>query len=32
MLIVETSAKIRRLHLVEGRSIKAICRGLGRDR
>ena len=28
MLVVETVAKIRRLHLAEGRSIKAICREL----
>ena len=32
MLIVETIAKIRRLHLVEGRPIKAICRDLGLSR
>ena len=28
MLVVETIAKIRRLHLVQGKSIKAICREL----
>jgi hypothetical protein len=28
MLIVETIAKIRRAYFVEGKSIKAICRGL----
>ena len=28
MLIVETIAKIRRLSLVQGKSIKAICREL----
>ncbi len=32
MLVVETIAKIRRLHLVEGRSIKSICRDLGLSR
>ncbi len=32
MLVVETIAKIRRLHLVEGRPIKAICRELGLSR
>ena len=32
MLVVETVAKIRRLHLVQGRSIKAICRELGISR
>jgi transposase len=32
MLVVETIAKIRRLHLVEGRPIKAICRDLGLSR
>ena len=28
MLVVETIAKIRRAHLVDGKSIKAICREL----
>lgn len=28
MLVVETIAKIRRLSLVQGKSIKAICRGV----
>ena len=28
MLVVETIARIRRAHLVQGKSIKAICRGL----
>ncbi len=28
MLVVETIAKIRRAYLVEGKSIKAICRDL----
>jgi len=28
MLVVETIAKIRRLSLVQGKSIKAICREL----
>lgn len=28
MLIVETIAKIRRLHFTEGKGIKTICRGL----
>ena len=32
MLVVETIAKIRRLHLAEGRSIKSICRDLGLSR
>jgi transposase len=32
MLVVETIAKIRRLHLVEGRPIKTICRDLGLSR
>jgi transposase len=32
MLIVETIAKIRRAHFVQGRSIKAICRDLGVSR
>ena len=32
MLVVETIAKVRRLHLVEGRPIKAICRDLGLSR
>ncbi len=32
MLIVETIAKIRRLSLVQGKSIKAICRELGISR
>ena len=32
MLVVETIAKIRRLHLGEGRSIKAISRDLGLSR
>jgi transposase len=32
MLVVETIAKIRRLHFVEGRAIKAICRELGLSR
>jgi hypothetical protein len=32
MLVVETMAKIRRLHLVEGRPLKAICRDLGLSR
>src|ERR1700751_4127735 len=29
MLVVETIAKIRRLHLVQGKGIKTICRELG---
>ncbi|MHB0663811.1 IS21 family transposase, partial [Roseomonas mucosa] len=32
MLVVETVAKIRRLHGVQGKSIKAICRELGISR
>ncbi len=32
MLVVETIAKIRRLHLVQGMPIKAICRELGLSR
>jgi transposase len=32
MLVVETVAKIRRLHLVQGLAIKAICRELGLSR
>jgi transposase len=32
MLVVETIAKIRRLSLVQGKSIKAICRELGISR
>jgi transposase len=32
MLVVETLAKIRRLHLVEGRPIKTICRDLSVSR
>src|SRR5689334_12017452 len=32
MLVVETVAKIRRLHLVQGLGIKAICRELGLSR
>ena len=32
MLVVETVARIRRLHLVQGKSIKAICRELGVSR
>ena len=28
MLVVETIARIRRAHLVQGKSIKAICREL----
>ena len=32
MLVVETVAKIRRLHWVQGKSIKAICRELGISR
>jgi transposase len=32
MLVVETIAKIRRAHLVQGKSIKAICRELGVSR
>src|SRR5437764_15076653 len=32
MLIVETIAKIRRAHFVQGKSIKAICRELGLSR
>ena len=31
MLVVETIAKIRRGHFVEGKSIKQICRELGRQ-
>jgi hypothetical protein len=29
MLVVETVAKVRRLHFVQGLAIKAICRELG---
>jgi hypothetical protein len=29
MLVVETIAKIRRLHFAQGMAIKAICRELG---
>ena len=32
MLVVETISKIRRAHLVHGKSIKAICRELGFSR
>ena len=32
MLVVETIAKVRRLHLVQGLGIKAICRELGLSR
>ena len=32
MLVVETIAKIRRAHFVDGQSIKAICRKLGVSR
>ena len=32
MLVVDTVARIRRLHLVQGKSIKAICRELGVSR
>jgi len=32
MLVVETVAKIRRLHLVQGKGIKTICRELGLSR
>lgn len=32
MLVVGTVARIRRLHLVQGKSIKAICRELGVSR
>mgnify|MGYP006282844959 FL=1 len=32
MLVVETVAKVRRLHLVQGLGIKAICRELGLSR
>ena len=32
MLVLETVARIRRLHLVQGKSIKAICRELGVSR
>src|SRR4051794_31630343 len=32
MLVVETIAKIRRLHLVQGKGIKTICRELGVSR
>jgi len=32
MLVVETIAKIRRLHLVQGQTIKSICRDLGLSR
>jgi hypothetical protein len=32
MLVVETVEKIRRLHFVQGKPIKAICRKLGLSR
>ena len=32
MLVVKTVAKVRRLHLVQGLAIKAICRELGLSR
>jgi transposase len=32
MLVLETIAKIRRLHLIQGMPIKAICRELGLSR
>ena len=32
MLAVETMAKVRRLHFVQGLAIKAICRELGLSR
>lgn len=32
MLVVETIAKIRRLHFAQGLAIKAICRELGLSR
>ena len=32
MLVVETVAKVRRLHFVQGKAIKAICRELGLSR
>ena len=32
MLVVETIAKIRRLHFVQGQTIKSICRDLGLSR
>lgn len=32
MLVVETIAKVRRLHFVQGLAIKAICRELGLSR
>ncbi len=32
MLVVETIAKVRRLHFVQGLGIKAICRDLGLSR
>ena len=32
MLVVETIAKIRRAHFVQGKSIKQICREFGMSR